>query len=198
MTTEGVTPMASGSYTRLLGAVFLAESIKVEFVAEMFIHEFCHNKLTLLEELEPFFCNFSRSILRHYSPWRDTLRSAEGVLHALFVHAEIARFWLGLLGRSSERLDDDVILRRVWTLLGQLEYGVSDLRRTGEFTEIGHILLDSIARSVEVLRAVAGQCVPTALPFFSEMKKDPSLHDLKISLALERHRADVWQSAVTD
>lgn len=198
METKGVTAMASGSYTRLFGAVFLADSPRVEFVSEMFIHEFCHNKLTLLEEASPFFRNFSRSQFRHYSPWRDTLRSAEGVLHALFVHAEIARFWIGLLELGPVSVGEDVILRRVWTLLGQLDLGIEDLRRTGEFTEVGGVLLDEIARSVGGWRAAVTPSPSSALPFFSEMKKDPELAELTIAEALTRHRAAVWESSSTE
>jgi HEXXH motif-containing protein len=195
METKGVTPMASGSYTRLFGAIFLADSPQVEFMAEMFIHEFCHNKLTLLEDAAPFFRNFSRRRFHHYSPWRDTLRSAEGVLHALFVHAEIARFWIRLLEQGSAGVRKDVILRRVWTLLGQLDLGAEDLRRTGEFTEVGSLLLDDIAQSIAEWRAAVTPCSPSAHPLFSEMKKDPELLELSIARALVRHRTAVWTSS---
>src|SRR5581483_3070565 len=64
MITPSVPPLSSGSYTRLFGAVFLSSSPDQTFTAEMLIHEFAHNKLSLLEDVAPFFRNFSRKVFR--------------------------------------------------------------------------------------------------------------------------------------
>ncbi|MBK8464888.1 MAG: hypothetical protein IPL32_03575 [Chloracidobacterium sp.] len=194
MTTEGITPMASGSYTRLNGSIFLACSPQTELVAEMFIHEFCHNKLTLLEDVSPFFPSFSRSQFRHYSPWRDSLRSAEGVLHALFVHAEIARFWICLYQYGKSSMPKDLIRRRVWTLLGQISMGAKGLEKTGEFTDTGKILLAAIVQPIDGWTENFPPCCQDALPFFSEIKADSALAGMNISQALRSHKTAIFGS----
>lgn len=59
-------------------------------VAEAILHEAMHLHLSLIERLlllvEP-------TEYRYYSPWRDEHRSAEGVLHAIYVFRVIAYFW---------------------------------------------------------------------------------------------------------
>lgn len=195
MSTDGVTPMASGSYTRLFGTVFLARSADPRLVAEMFIHEFCHNKLTLLEDATPFFQGFSRNEPFHYSPWRDTLRSAEGVLHALYVHSEVAKFWQGVLKTAVDKEARDLAQRRVWTLLNQLRMGVDDLRQTAKLTEVGAALVDDIDRSIREWLAESKPIDPASRPFFSEMKNNSGLASMTLREALEAHRLSVWQLA---
>lgn len=194
MTTEGVTPMASGSYTRLFGTLFLADTEDPVHMAEMLIHEFCHNKLTLLEETARFFQVPTSTVRCHYSPWRDTLRSSAAVLHALFVHIEILRFWLALHVAPTENEHQPLVLRRIWTLIGQLQFGIHDLRQTGQFTEIGMALLNDIELDLRAWVDSAPQQNEEARPFFSEMKTDLTLSTLPISEALARHRDTLWNS----
>ena len=58
-------------------------------VAESIIHEAMHLQLTLIEHDLPL---IDTSASTHFSPWRDTYRPAQGVLHALYVFRVIDRF----------------------------------------------------------------------------------------------------------
>ena len=191
MDTRGVTPMASGTYTRLQGAVFIADSDDPELSAEMLIHELSHTRLSLLEDLAPFFGDFSREKAGHYSPWRDTFRSAEGVLHALFVHMEIARFWLVRMRHSDTDAARERCLRRLWTLAEQIRVGSRDLRETGQFTQVGDVLLTKVEQELTTLETRLPPLDESARPFFSEIKPDPALSQHTIVHAVAGHRDGV-------
>ena len=59
-------------------------------VAESIIHEAMHLQLTLIEHDLPL---VDTSASTHFSPWKDTYRPAQGVLHALYVFRVIDRFF---------------------------------------------------------------------------------------------------------
>jgi HEXXH motif-containing protein len=63
-----------------IGSLRLAESV---------VHEAMHLHLTIEEERNTF---IARSTETLYSPWKDTIRSAQGVLHGLFVFCCIGAF----------------------------------------------------------------------------------------------------------
>ena len=55
-------------------------------VAEAIVHEAMHLQLTLIEQAVPLVRLTTR---QHYSPWRGEFRSAQGVLHGLYVFCVI-------------------------------------------------------------------------------------------------------------
>ena len=59
-------------------------------VAESIIHEAMHLQLTLIEHDLPL---VDTSASTHFSPWKDTCRPPQGVLHALYVFRVIDRFF---------------------------------------------------------------------------------------------------------
>lgn len=62
-------------------------------VAEAIVHEAMHLQLTLIEQVVPL---VRRKGLQHYSPWRGEFRSAQGVLHGLYVFSVIDAFFCAL------------------------------------------------------------------------------------------------------
>lgn len=70
-------------------------------VAESILHEAMHLKLSLIEEIEPLVKPFTGNL--YFSPWRDELRPAQGVLHGAFVFRAILNFYL--TDHSSARTD---------------------------------------------------------------------------------------------
>lgn len=79
-------------------------------LADSLIHEYRHQKLYLLERCYPT----ARPGSLVVSPWRDDLRPASGLLHAIFVFVELQRFWeyvrddgpLRLHSRAAAQLED--------------------------------------------------------------------------------------------
>ncbi|HEX8226005.1 MAG TPA: cyclophane-forming radical SAM/SPASM peptide maturase YhhB [Allosphingosinicella sp.] len=69
-------------------------------LADSLIHEHRHQKLYLLERR--FQMTEPGGLV--VSPWREDLRPASGVLHAVFVFVELRRFWEHVRDRGPERL----------------------------------------------------------------------------------------------
>ena len=69
----------------------LADSLRV---AESLVHEAMHLQLTLIERLEPLVRASSQT---YFSPWKDTHRSPQGILHALYVFRVLDSFFERLL-----------------------------------------------------------------------------------------------------
>jgi len=100
-----------------IGALRLTESI---------VHEAMHLHLTNVEELSPLVAVGSRMA---HSPWRNTDRPVQGVLHGLFVFACIHRFLQMLT--TAVPLADDVqghITRRLDTIIEEMaQISIEDL-----------------------------------------------------------------------
>ena len=70
---------------------------------ESIVHEVLHLQLSLVESC----CPIVRSEMateNMYSPWRDSLRPEGGVVHGLFVFANLEKLWLKAKSSRSERL----------------------------------------------------------------------------------------------
>lgn len=70
-------------------------------LADSLIHEHRHQKLYLLERFAPMVQSSSDLVV---SPWREDLRPASGLLHAVFVFVELRRFWQHVLANGPERV----------------------------------------------------------------------------------------------
>ena len=69
----------------------LADSLRV---AESLVHEAMHLQLTLIERLQPL---VRASGQTYFSPWKDTQRPPQGILHALYVFRVLDSFFERLL-----------------------------------------------------------------------------------------------------
>lgn len=65
----------------------LANSLRV---AESIVHEAMHLQLTLIEKIATLVTSNAKS---YYSPWKDEMRSTQGILHALYVFRVIDYFF---------------------------------------------------------------------------------------------------------
>lgn len=72
-------------------------------LADSLIHEHRHQKLYLLERLAPTVQVGTTLVV---SPWREDLRPASGLLHAVFVFVELQRFWLHVREAGAARMRD--------------------------------------------------------------------------------------------
>jgi uncharacterized protein len=90
-------------------------------LADSLIHEHRHQKLYLLERRFPMTEPGELVV----SPWREDLRPASGVLHAVFVFVELRRFWEHVRDDGPERLR-----RRALNQLADTERNLVDAYET--------------------------------------------------------------------
>jgi HEXXH motif-containing protein len=87
-------------------------------VAEGILHEAMHLHLSLIERVVRL-VEFTEC--RYYSPWRDELRSAQGVLHAIYVFRVIAYFWRTVKAMPVVSEERNYIETRLVQITEQLE-----------------------------------------------------------------------------
>jgi HEXXH motif-containing protein len=87
-------------------------------VAEALLHEAMHLQLTLIESMVPLVTNSERT---YFSPWRNEYRTAQGVLHALYVFRVIDNFLgeMSFEGSGIVKLRDHADERRA-TIIQQI------------------------------------------------------------------------------
>ncbi len=107
-------------------------------VAEAMLHEAMHLQLTFIERLVPLIKPTERS---YFSPWRNQLRSPQGVLHALYVFRVIDAFFgaIRIGGAASESLRCHALKRRA-EITRQIE-SIRDFRECQSLTDTGAAFL---------------------------------------------------------
>jgi hypothetical protein len=78
-------------------------------VAEAVVHEAMHLQLTLIEKVVRLIDSANE---KYFSPWREEFRTAQGVLHALYVFRVIDRFLEEFQTRSSSTGYSEYVQRR--------------------------------------------------------------------------------------
>jgi len=110
-------------------------------VAEALLHEAMHLQLTLVEAIVPLVLPTQKA---YFSPWRNEYRTAQGVLHALYVFRVIDAF-LGEMsyeGPGSELLRDHANERRA-TIARQIGE-IHDFRNCVDLTPDGIAFVDRL------------------------------------------------------
>jgi len=74
-------------------------------LADSLVHEYRHQKLYLFERRHPT----TQPGALVVSPWREDLRPASGLLHAIFVFVELRRFWEHVRDHGPARLNNRAI-----------------------------------------------------------------------------------------
>ena len=99
-------------------------------VLESIVHEAMHLQLTLIEHHLPL---IDRSVSTHFSPWKGSYRSPQGVLHALYVFRVIDRYFERLQTLSILSVDDaSYISDRRETIWKQID----EIRTFGECPDL--------------------------------------------------------------
>ena len=80
----------SMSVQGLTGVIFLSEAYNDILLAEAMVHEFYHNDLYLLQEVQSLYESSPGELL--YSPFRPDPRPLDGLYHALYVFSGVADF----------------------------------------------------------------------------------------------------------
>ena len=150
-------------------------------VAEMIIHEYSHQKLFRLQDIDPLIdrekhgSGWENSNI--YSPWRDDPRPINGVFHGFVVFSEASNFWLNLIekGVISEE-EKNIALRRFAMLVKQLKYAYDSLKET-YFTNTGENIFNYYANKVnnEFLTIVNEKKLEAVNKFHFDIKKKMSI-----------------------
>lgn len=188
--------MFSGTSSAIFGACFLSATEQPLFVAEMLVHEFCHNKLRLLQEVVPLMSDkyLNRSIF--YSPWRDEPRPIDGLMHGLYVFSSIADFWLHVWkDLNANEAERTIAQRRVGTLLLQLKFAFNEFSEHAELTPAGKkVFLSIINNRIAGLESqTKGWEFDRLQSLFSGVLKDQSLKEMPVLEAVPRHKKN-WEA----
>ena len=109
-------------------------------VIESIVHEAMHLQLTLIEHHLPL---IDRSVSTHFSPWKGSYRSPQGVLHALYVFRVIDRYFERLQTLSILSVDDaSYISDRRETIWKQID----EIRTFGECPDLTSCGSDVVRR----------------------------------------------------
>jgi HEXXH motif-containing protein len=81
----------SFSAPRLIGVIFLSEAYDDLRLVEALVHEYHHNELSLLMEVEPVLAEEPGELF--YSPWRDDPRPLYGLVQAIHVFTGVIDFY---------------------------------------------------------------------------------------------------------
>ncbi len=187
--------MYSGTSSAIFGGCFISATNDRLQMAEMILHEFCHNKLRLLDEFCPLLTPNTSGEARYYSPWRDDPRPLDGIQHGLYVFSAIAHFWLHVSSEPTFGRDESTIARRrAATLIEQLGHAFEQFRRYAVLTRAGEMFEAEIEDRIRKLKgAISGWTLGDLLPIFSGKVRAEELKSLPISIAVARHRAN-WEA----
>lgn len=146
------------SFSDLPGAFVVAVIEHPYELADSLIHEFHHDRLFTIEEQGAFFESPGAGVRAepYYSPWRHDLRSLQGILHAVYVHQPVWRFWSSVLATEpAEPCLADYARDRLLRYALQISIGVDQLARHARFTDFGASLFAELRRTGgQILREV--------------------------------------------
>lgn len=136
----------------LPGAVFVGvwagnQLFSPYIVAASLIHEHMHQKLYLLQNRFQLFKSQETLI---YSPWTQTMRPPEGVLHAVYVFLHVAQFWQAMIDKKAA---ENLASKNLAIELERLEPCLASIKNEVKFTEIGSKFFACALEKFEVLNS---------------------------------------------
>jgi HEXXH motif-containing protein len=187
--------MFSGTSSAIFGACFLSATEQPLFLAEMLLHEFCHNKLRLLQEVVPLISDKYLNRWIFYSPWRDEPRPIDGLMHGLYVFSSIADFWLHVWKNlNANEAERKIAQRRVGTLVLQLKFAFDEFSEHAELMSAGKVFLSIIDNRIARLESeTKGWELDRLQSLFSGVLKDQRLKELPILESVPRHKKN-WEA----
>jgi HEXXH motif-containing protein len=129
------------------GAVALSLAADSLSVAEVLVHEAQHAVLGALIDVKPLVRDDADFLA--YAPWRDDPRPAGALLHGIFAHYGMGRFWRQRyrVGPPDQRTRAAVEFGRMRTMAAR---GSNTLGESGLLTEPGHEFLAGIQAELDV------------------------------------------------
>ena len=120
-----------------------AERDRVERLAENIVHEALHLQLSLVERALPLVVD-DPDEEPVFSPWKDEWRTVRGLVHAVYVFANLRSFWKGVAWRRPE--SSSFAQARIRTIDAELA-GAAHLVENRSLTEAGRRLATSFLSS---------------------------------------------------
>lgn len=142
----------SASYRESIGTVYLSLHPQPMTMVEAVIHEFSHNKLNALFEVDAVVDNAFTSL--HDSPVRPDMRPLHGVLFAVHAFLPVARLYERMLVAGDDRLGAGGEARLGEIIAGN-HRGATVVLDNAEPTALGAGLVDEIRRWDEHFSGIA-------------------------------------------
>ncbi len=134
----------SASYQENLGTIYLTLHPSLMTMTEALIHEYSHNKLNALFELDPVLENAFWPL--YTSPVRPDPRPLHGVLLAVHAFQPVARLYEAMIAHGDPRSQQPDFLHRFAQVRRVNREGAATVLTHGRPTPIGRGLLDEIHR----------------------------------------------------
>jgi hypothetical protein len=113
-------------------------------LAESILHECMHLQLSLIEETVPMIAGSEE---RFHSPWQQTMRPSQGVLHGLYVFRVIQDFHRALIeGGFCTDEEHSYLTCRISVIEGEIAT-IDDFRGSRELTNAGKQLVSALLMS---------------------------------------------------
>ncbi|MBL9099993.1 MAG: hypothetical protein JNL82_03490 [Myxococcales bacterium] len=132
----------SASYQEAIGTVYLSLHPDPMTLAEALVHEFQHNKINLLLELDAVLENAYSPL--YASPVRPDPRPLHGVLLAVHAFLPVARMYMEMLAAGDPRAADPRFRQRYAAIVAGNRQGVEVLRAHARPTNLGAGVLAEI------------------------------------------------------
>ena len=111
-----------------------------DLLAEACLHEHLHNRLYLLDQSAPL-TNPAENPKTYYSPWKQTERPVDGMLHAIYVFANLAWFWRAISSRTDTDIPQKLAIERSEMHALPLRDALRTLEGTDELTPTGEAVI---------------------------------------------------------
>ena len=139
---------ASASFREAPGLIALSWTPDASIMAEALVHEYHHQKLNALLNLDPLISGPSGEAI-YYSPWREDARPLLGVLHGAYAFQAVLQFWSGMFSAGIPLLHERRIRQRMYLLKAQVRTALASLREYAELSPLGEAFLAAMEENVD-------------------------------------------------
>ncbi len=184
----------SSSYVSMRGVLCLSHADSVILQAETLIHEFCHQKMNQLLEVDPLL-EPGQGGQVFYSPWRKDARRLRGLLLGAHAFINVASHLLKALSRESYRKEESVDgMVNVALRAEQSEDALRTVALYADLTEFGARFTNRLWRELATVRHGMSWFPPALL---DEARAAHAAHRLAHALpGTGLHKADAFADRV--
>jgi HEXXH motif-containing protein len=137
----------SGSFKEAPGLIALSWDDDVPVLAEALVHEYHHQKLNALLNLDRLIEGPTFEAI-YPSPWRKDARPLLGILHGVYTFQAVLRFWIKLLATKEVESYKTPIRKRTHTLHSQLLTALATLQEYAIWSPLGEAFFEAIREAV--------------------------------------------------